>query len=105
MHGLWRDDPATREGKYLVVRRDGTVVEWPNFTMGARDPAVPMALRAYAVSAFLHGTTFGYARAVWRLAKEFKRYRRTHGNGDPDRGRHRKDDPVTISAMRRGQGV
>jgi hypothetical protein len=37
IHGLWRDDPATPEGKYLVMRRDGTVVEWPNFTIGAKD--------------------------------------------------------------------
>jgi len=39
IHGLWRDDPATPEGKYLVKRRDGTVVEWPSFTLGAETRA------------------------------------------------------------------
>lgn len=102
MHGLWRHDPETPEGKYLVKRRDGTVVEWPNFTMGARDPASPWALRAYAVAAFVSGMTFGYARAVWRLAAEFNAYRAAHGPGDPDRGKHRQDDPATIAEMKKG---
>lgn len=35
--GLFRDNPETPEGKYLVKRRDGTVVEWPSFVLGARD--------------------------------------------------------------------
>jgi hypothetical protein len=33
--GLFRDDAATPEGKYLVKRRDGSVVEWPR----SRSPA------------------------------------------------------------------
>ena len=48
--GLFRDNPATPEGKYLVKRRDGTVVEWPSFVLGARDPHAAAALRAYADS-------------------------------------------------------
>lgn len=39
--GLWRRNPETPEGKYLVKRRDGSVVEWPNLVMGAKDPAAP----------------------------------------------------------------
>jgi hypothetical protein len=35
--GLWRRNPETPEGKYLVKRRDGSVVEWPNLVMGARE--------------------------------------------------------------------
>lgn len=105
MHGLWRDDPKTPEGKYLVKRRDGTVVEWPSFTVGARDPAAPAALRAYALAAWENGMTEGYVRSVFRLATEFEAYRRTHGDGDPDRGRHREDDLSTVAEMRRGKSV
>ncbi|HXI43902.1 MAG TPA: hypothetical protein VNH83_28225 [Bryobacteraceae bacterium] len=39
--GLWRKNPETPEGKYLVKRRDGSVVDWPNFVLGAKDPAAP----------------------------------------------------------------
>lgn len=46
--GLWRDNPDTPEGKYLVKRRDGSVVEWSSFVLGPRDPAAPAGLRAYA---------------------------------------------------------
>lgn len=105
MHGLWRDDPKTPEGKYLVKRRDGTVVEWPNFTLGARDPAAPAALRAYAKAARELGMTQGYADSVEYLADEFERYRLEQGAGDPDRGRHREDDPRTIQEMRQGKSV
>ncbi len=105
MHGLWRDDPKTPEGKYLVMRRDGTVVEWPNFTVGAKDPAAPAALRAYAAKAYELGMSSGYCVAVKRLADEFERYREQHGAGDPDRGRHRKDDFETVQKMRLGRSV
>ena len=105
MHGLWRDNPETPEGKYLVKRRDGTVVEWPNFTIGARDPCAPAALRAYAAAAILNGMTHGYADAVRRLADEFERYRSVKGDGDPDRGPYRKDDPATVAEMRRGRST
>src|ERR1700704_5669978 len=37
--GLWRNQEGTREGKYLVQRRDGSIPEWPYFVIGARDPA------------------------------------------------------------------
>jgi hypothetical protein len=104
MHGLWRDDPATPEGKYLVKRRDGTVVEWPSFTLGARDPCAPAALRAYAEQAFKFCDP-GYAASVRALADEFERYRQEHGAGDPDRGRHRPDDARTVAEMMRGKSV
>ena len=38
--GLWRTEEGTPEGKYLVQRRDGSVVEWPNFVIGAKDPGM-----------------------------------------------------------------
>ena len=105
MRGLWRDNPATPEGKYLVKRRDGSVVEWPNFTLGARDPCAPAALRAYAAAAIVNGLDKEYAKAVNRLADEFERYRIEHGEGDPDRGRHRQDDPATVAEMRQGKSA
>lgn len=101
--GLWRKNRETPEGKYLVKRRDGTVVEWPSFVIGAKDPAAPAALLAYATAAELAGMDPGYCRDVRYLAHEFDRYRQAHGEGDPDRGRHRIDDPTTIAEMRRGR--
>lgn len=100
--GLWRDNPETPEGKYLVKRRDGSVVEWPNFVIGAKDPAAPAALRAYAQAAFDLGMNAGYTRGVMDLANRFEEYRRLHGEGDPDRGKHREDDAATIKEMRGG---
>lgn len=100
--GLWRYNPETPEGKYLVTRRDGTIPEWPHFVLGAKDPATPGALRAYAYHARLHGMNHEYCEDVLRLADQFDEYRRTHGAGDPDRARHRVDDPETVAKMRRG---
>lgn len=100
--GLWRNDPATPEGKYLVKRRDGSVVEWPNFVLGAKDPATPAALRAYADEAEKHGFNAQYVSDVRALAASFEQYRHDHGQGDPDRGRHRVDDPETVREMQRG---
>jgi hypothetical protein len=100
--GLWRKNPETPEGKYLVKRRDGTVVNWPNFVLGAKDPAAPAALRAYAEEALRLGMNGQYVADIAMLSVEFERYRLEHGEGDPDRGPHRKDDPATISQMRGG---
>jgi hypothetical protein len=101
--GLWRENPETPEGKYLVKRRDGTVPEWPNFVLGAKDAAAPAALRAYADAAQSLGFNSDYVSGIRRLAVQFEDYRYFHGDGDPDRGRHRKDDPATIAEMRRGR--
>src|SRR5216684_1943833 len=101
--GLWRENPESPEGKYLVKRRDGSVVEWPNFVIGAKDPAAPAALRAYAEAAQLLGMNARYVMDIRNMAEQFERYRSYYGDGDPDRGRHRVDDPATIAEMRRGQ--
>lgn len=103
--GLWRRNAETSEGKYLVKRRDGTVVEWPNFVIGAKDPAAPAALRAYAKEAERLGFYEGYVNDVYELATEFEHYRIVHGSGDPDRGRHREDDPATVELMRSGRSA
>jgi hypothetical protein len=103
---LVRDDPATPEGKYLVKRRDGTVVEWPSFVLGARDPHAAAALRAYADSIEKDPDCHpDFPARLRRLADEFDAYRASHGPGDPTRGLHRKDDPATVAEMRRGHSA
>jgi len=101
--GLWRKQDGTREGKYLVLRRDGTVPEWPNFVIGAGDPAAPAALLAYAGAASKAGMDPDYVLDVLQLAEEFEDWRATHSQGDPDAPPHRKDDPATVAKMQ-GKG-
>jgi hypothetical protein len=103
LHALIRDDPATPEGKYLVKRRDGTVVEWPSFVLGARDPAAPYAIRAYARAGVSLGFDIDFCTRLMKLADEFDAYRAEYGVGDPDRGLHRKDDAATVAEMRKGR--
>lgn len=116
MKGLYRDDPETPEGKYLIKRRDGTVPEWPSFVLGAADPMAEAALRAYSRAAYLildeHpaqaevlGLTREFAERIRVLANEFADWRAAHGQGDPGMGRHRKDDPVTVEEMKKGQSA
>ncbi len=105
LSGLWRENPDTPEGKYLVKRRDGTIPEWPNFVLGAKDPAAPSALRAYADAAERCGMNADYVAGIRRLAIQFEVYRSQVGDGDPDRGRHREDDPATITEMRHGRNA
>jgi hypothetical protein len=105
MAGLWRNNEGTREGKYLVKRRDGTVPEWPWFVLGAADPAAPAALKAYAKAARNHGMDEQYVRDIFQLASDFEDYLDAHPPGDPDKGRHRQDDPATVAEMAKGQGA
>lgn len=88
--------------KFLVVRRDGSVPDWPYMVLGGRDPAAPAALRAYAEAARQHGMDEEYAADVEGLAADFETYRRNHGTGDPDAPPHRLDDPAVVSRLRRG---
>lgn len=114
--GLFRDDPATPEGKYLVKRRDGTVMTKPNFVLVATDPLAIAALRAYAEEglrimrdeperAAALGLTDQFLRRLQGLADEWEDYRQEHGDSDPGMGRHRKDDPATIEKMRKGRSA
>lgn len=101
--GLVRDDPKTKEGKYLVKRRDGTVVEWPSFTLGARDPHAIAALLAYAQSSAADPLCHpAYVQRLYDLIGIFNTYRIQHGIGDPHKGIHRVDDPATIAEMKKG---
>ena len=103
--GLWRNNPDTPEGKYLVKRRDGTVPEWPFFVMGARDLAAPAGLKAYANEAAVYGYDPQYVADVLELVEVFRSYRRENGIGNPDGARHRKDDPATVAEMRKGRSA
>lgn len=116
MTGLFRDNPKTPEGKYLVKRRDGTVPEWPSFVIGAADPFVIDALRAYAAAvrrvcimdepkATSLGVSLEFANRIDRLADEFSSWWLSHKEGDPGMGPHRKDDPATIEEMRKGKSA
>jgi hypothetical protein len=104
MAGLWIHNPKTKEGKFLVVRRDGSIVDWPHFVLGARDPATPRALRAYAAEHAHLGSDPDFVADVYALANSFDEYRAIHGNSDPDAPPHRTDHPTIIEAMRQGGG-
>lgn len=108
MAGLWKNNPATAGGKYLVTRRDGSNPDWPHFVLGARDPAAPAALRAYADTAE-RCTTYvfdpQYIADIRRMAAEFEEYAKTCGEGDPSAPRHRIDDPETVDKMIRCLGA
>lgn len=106
LQGLVRDNPKTPEGKYLVKRRDGTVVEWPSFVLGARDPHAPAALRAYALSASNdRNFSANFIFRLEQLADEFDEYRKQFGAGDPHKGIHRTDDPNILVEMSKGHSA
>lgn len=98
MPGVWQADDE-RDNKYLVQRRDGTVPEWPWFVLGAKDPAAPFALRAYAAECASRGMDRQYWRDVYALADRFEEYARSHGVGDPDGAKHRTDDPEVVALL------
>jgi hypothetical protein len=105
---IWAKTKEFFEGKFLVVRRDGTVPAWPHFVLGARDPHAVLALMAYATS-YLSITPpekfdREYYESILELARDFELYRLEHGDGDPEAAPHRKDDPGVINAMRHGPG-
>lgn len=88
--------------KFLVTRRDGTVPEWPYLVIGARDPAAPAALRAYAVAARQLGMDPDYADDIDGLADDFEHYRAEHGTGDPDAPPHRVDNAEVVARFGSG---
>lgn len=105
MPGLWKNQEGTREGKYLVQRRDGTVPPWPWFVLGASDPAAVAALNAYAAKADELGYDAEYVNDVRALAMDYERWRLDNGQGDADAPRHRTDDPEIVAKMRLGNGA
>ena len=96
---IWAKTKEYSEGKYLVVRRDGTVPSWPHFVLGGDDPSAPAALRAYADDADRRGLAADYVASIRELADDFEK--RTGGKADPDAGPHRVDNPAVIAMMRK----
>lgn len=110
MAGLWRYRGIVKDsknGKYLVLRRDGTIPEWPYFVLGAKDPAAPVAIRAYADACERLDMDPQYVADLRRMADEFTEFRRNGPGkkGDPDAPPHRKDDEMVVKAMDGGERV
>jgi len=97
---IWAKTKEFSEGKFLVVRRDGSVPHWPHFVLGARDAAAPYALRAYANECARQELDPAYVESVMELARDFERYADQQGPGDPDAAPHRQDDLCVLAAMR-----
>jgi hypothetical protein len=97
---IWAKTVAWAEGKFLVVRRDGSIPHWPHFVLGARDPFAAAALRYYSGIAQDAGFDREYCESIRQLAFDFDAYRAEQGDGDPEAPPHRKDDPHVIAAMR-----
>lgn len=102
---IWAKTTEFSEGKFLVVRRDGSIPAWPHFVLGARDPATPFALRAYADKCAELGMDAEYVVSIRELAGDFDRYRKREGDGDAEAPPHRKDDPDVIRVMRGSDGT
>lgn len=90
--GLW----LLREGKqkYLVLRRDGTIPEWPYFVLGAADPASADTLHWYGDYCEEKGYHPQYVADVHTFADTMREWREANKKGDPDAKRHRKDHPL-----------
>lgn len=88
--------------KYLVVRRDGTVPDWPYFVLAASDPAAPAAIRMYAGMAGKEGMDTDYVDDLFRLANSFEEWRTMNATGDPDAPQHRSDDLEVVSKIKAG---
>lgn len=103
MPSIW-SKMGDKLGKYLVVRRDGSVPHWPHFVLGARDPAAAATLRFYADQCDVVPTRADpeYTRSIRQLADDFDQYRAEHGLGDPPAPKHRKDN-TSILALLNGQ--
>lgn len=95
---IWAKTEEFSEGKYLVVRRDGTVPSWPHFVLGGDDPCAPAALEQYAHEAERRCFDLEYVGSIRELSSDFSR--RTGGKADPDAGPHRQDLPLAIAMMR-----
>lgn len=88
--------------KFLVIRRDGSVPEWPYIVLGGRDPAAPTAIRALSAESRRLGKDPEYCDDLLGLADDFEEYCQEHGEGDPDAPPHRQDDPMVVARLKRG---
>lgn len=105
MSGLWRNNPETPGGKYLVQRRDGSIPTWPHIVLGAKDPAAAFALRQYAEKAQELGYDPAYVADIRKLANDFDAYREAHGEGNPTASPERQDNPEIVAKMLEGRSA
>lgn len=99
---IWQHRDDIKGGKFLVLRRDNTVFPGPHFVLGPRDPAAARAMREYAIEARRLGYHPEFVASCFDHADMMAVYRAEHGDGDPDRGPHRKDDPAVVDRMLEG---
>jgi hypothetical protein len=101
---IWQmTDGEFADGKYLVVRRDGTIPWWPNFVMGGHDPASGAGLRGYADKAAELGYEAEYVQSIRELADMYDLLAaKVKGTVkvDPEAPPHRKDNPAVVAMMR-----
>lgn len=105
---LWKDDPATKEGKYPVVfRRDGTQFDKPHFLISMHDPGFIPAMLAYAEYHEVIGTDWEYVNSVRAFATEAADTVKAGlvEKSDPDAPRHRRDHPAITLMARRGWSI
>jgi hypothetical protein len=99
---IWAKTEEFSEGKYLVVRRDGTVPEWPHFVLGGFDPCAAPALRTYAAVARAGGYDKAYCASIEELADDFERLAETERArkiANPSAPPHRRDSPFIVQLM------
>ena len=99
---IWTHRDDIEGGKFLVLRRDNTVFPGPHFVLGPRDPCAAIAMLAYAKAALSLRLNSEFVDSCFDHAEMMQKYRLQHGEGDPDRGPHRKDDPAIIKRMLEG---
>jgi len=95
-------------GKFLVLRRDGSVPDWTWFVLGAADRHASEALKAYSHAArepMCSKAQYEYADHVYKTAQEFEQERRDREaagrkKDDPEAPPHRVDDPLVLALMR-----
>ncbi len=88
--------------KYLVLRRDNTVPDWPYLVLGAADPAVPATIRFLAQRSRELGMDPDYCDDLSALASSMEQWRLSHTAGDPDAPPHRTDNPEVVSRIKAG---
>lgn len=100
---IFRENPKTPEGKYLIKRRDGSIVASPSFVLLGPDPNAPNTIRFYAREMKSNNKAHpGFIESLLRWADTYDMYRLKHGESDPEKGAHRIDDPKTIEQMKQG---
>lgn len=107
---IWaKTEGEVREGKYLVVRRDGTIPKWGHFVIAVIDPAAAAGLRGYADEAERLRFDPEYVESIRELARDSERLSMEAASNaavlgtkgaDPDAPPHRKDNSAVVELMR-----